>query len=231
MPVLLTQTATTTHQLHRHHRLWTSLLWAVLTMLILLITLLSYANYIINQQHKYTYNYMEAIPANKVGVVLGTSKYLVGGGINQYFLNRINATADLYFSGKIQQIIVSGDNATSSYNEPREMRRELLKRGIPPHDIYSDYAGFRTLDSILRANGVFGQRSFTVISQQFQNERAIYLGRHYNIDIIGFNAQDVAADVGIKTQIREIFARLWCMLDLYLFNSQPRYMGQPVEVE
>lgn len=217
------------NELKRHR--WTSLLWALLALLFMLAALLTYANYVINQQQVYTYSHLDKIPANKVGVVLGTSKYVVGGGLNQYFINRIEATADLYFSGKIQQIIVSGDNATLSYNEPREMRRELIKRGIPARDIYSDYAGFRTLDSILRANGVFGQRSFTVISQKFQNERAIYLGRNYRIDVIGFNAKNVDDDLNIKVEVRELFARLWCLLDVHLFNSQPRYMGQPVAVE
>jgi len=193
--------------------------------------LLWFANQIISQQRPNTYDDIEKVPYNRVAVVLGTSKYLTEGGLNQYFQNRIDATVALYFSGKINQVIVSGDNATMSYNEPREMRRELLKRGIPARAIYSDYAGFRTLDSILRAHGVFGQARFTVVSQRFQNERAIYLAHHHDLDVIGFNAKDVDAYTGFKTRVREIFARLWCLFDVYIWEREPRFMGEQITVE
>lgn len=197
----------------------------------LLFILLWIANQTVASYRKFTYDRVEDIPYNRVAVVLGTSKYLVGGGLNGYFQNRIDATASLYLSGKVSAIIVSGDNATLSYNEPREMRRELIKRGIPAKDIYSDYAGFRTLDSILRAHGVFGQNRFTVVSQRFQNERAIYLAKHHNIDVIGLNAVDVDLYTGFKTRVREYFARLWCLFDIYLWEREPKFMGEPIEVE
>ena len=203
----------------------------VITQSVTLFLLMWLANQVISHERQYTYDNVEKVPYNKVAVVLGTSKYLISGGLNQYFQNRIDATADLWFSGKISQIIVSGDNAHMSYNEPREMRRELLKRGIPARAIYSDYAGFRTLDSILRAHGVFGQTRFTVVSQRFQNERAIYLARHHKLDVIGFNARDVDAYTGFKTRTREIFARLWCLFDVYIWEREPRFMGEQIEVE
>jgi SanA protein len=207
--------------------LWRTVLFLSLTLFLLLWL----ANQVISQQRTYTYDDLEHVPYNRVAVVLGTSKYLSSGGLNQYFQNRIDATVALYFSGKINQIIVSGDNATMSYNEPREMRRELLKRGIPSRAIYSDYAGFRTLDSILRAHGVFGQTRFTVVSQRFQNERAIFLAHHYSLDVVGFNAKDVDAYTGFKTRFREVFARLWCLFDVYIWERQPRFMGDQITVE
>lgn len=204
---------------------------SILTCAAILFLLLWFANQVISQQRIYTHDDLEHVPYNRVAVVLGTSKYLSGGGLNQYFQNRIDATVALYFSGKVNQIIVSGDNATMSYNEPREMRRELLKRGIPSRAIYSDYAGFRTLDSILRAHGVFGQTRFTVVSQRFQNERAIFLAQHYSLDVVGFNAKDVDAYTGFKTRFREYFARLWCLFDVYIWERQPRFMGEQIAVE
>lgn len=203
----------------------------VISILVALFLLLWLANQVISHERQYTYDDVEKVPYNKVAVVLGTSKYLTSGGLNQYFQNRIDATVSLWLTGKIKQIIVSGDNATISYNEPREMRRELLKRGIPASAIYSDYAGFRTLDSILRAHGVFGQARFTVVSQRFQNERAIFLARHHELDVIGFNAPDVDAYTGFKTRFREFFARLWCLFDVYIWERQPRFMGEQIEVE
>lgn len=197
----------------------------------LLFILLWIANQTVATYRQYTYDRVDYIPYNRVAVVLGTSKYLSGGGLNGYFQNRIDATAALYLNGKVSAIIVSGDNANLSYNEPREMRRELIKRGIPAKDIYSDYAGFRTLDSILRAHGVFGQARFTVVSQRFQNERAIYLARQHDLDVIGFNAVDVDLYTGFKTRVREYFARLWCLFDIYIWEREPKFMGEPIEVE
>src|SRR5699024_6999105 len=110
---------------------------------------------------------VEEIPQNKVGLLLGTSQYLKGGGVNPFFKYRIEAAVELYNHGKIDFILVSGDNKHSSYNEPRDFKQALITAGIPDDKIILDYAGFRTLDSVIRANKVFGQDSITIISQQF----------------------------------------------------------------
>jgi SanA protein len=109
-----------------------------------------------------------------VGLVLGTSQYLKNGYLNWYFKYRIEATVELYKKGKIDFILVSGDNSHKNYDEPTAFKNELIKRGIPADQIYLDYAGFRTLDSVVRAKEIFGQTSITIISQKFHNERAIY---------------------------------------------------------
>ena len=91
----------------------------------------------------------------------------------------------LYERGKIHHILVSGDNSTAAYNEPEAMRKSLVKAGIPERDITLDYAGFRTLDSVVRASEVFGQGSgFTIISQPFHVERALFIARANHIDAI-----------------------------------------------
>lgn len=184
----------------------------------------------IASMRQYTYDDIEEIPHNRVALVLGTAKYLVDGGRNEYFQNRILAAAELYHRGKADYILVSGDNATIHYNEPRQMRRELLKQGIPGDAIFSDYAGFRTLDSIIRAREVFGQQHLTVVSQGFHNERAIFIGRHIGMDIVGYNAQDVTAYRGIKTRLREVMARLKCLLDVYVLGMGPKFLGEPVVI-
>lgn len=178
----------------------------------------------------YIYNDLNDIPANRVGLLLGTSRYLNSGDANPYFFNRIKAASALFFSGKIRYIIVSGDNRFTSYNEPREMRRELMKAGIPDTCIILDYAGFRTLDSVIRGSKIFGQRKFTIISQKFHNERAIYIARFKGIDAIGFNAEDPDTIVTFKVQTRELFARTMMMIDLYLLHSEPYFLGDPVKI-
>ena len=106
-------------------------------------------------------------------------------------------------SHKIEFIVISGDNSKKDYNEPLDMKNELIKAGIPPEKIYLDYAGFRTYDSVIRLDKIFGQKKFTVISQDFHNRRAIYIARHLNLQAIGFNAKDVDVYNGFKTKLRE----------------------------
>ncbi len=129
------------------------------------------------------------LPTNRVGLLLGTAKYTGPGEINLFFEYRIRAAVELYRLGKIRIVVASGDNGDLSYNEPVRMKEELVRRGIPRDDIYLDYAGFSTLDSVVRINRIFGQNRFTVISQKFQNERAIFISGYYGLDAVGFNAR------------------------------------------
>lgn len=176
-----------------------------------------------------TFNSVDEIQKNKVGLVLGTSKYLRDGRTNLFFLYRVQAAVELYNKGKIDYILVSGDNRHVSYNEPKEFRKELIKRGIPKEKIYLDYAGFRTLDSMVRAKEVFGLQEVTVISQQFHNERAIYIAKKNGLQAIGFNAQDVQGYSGFKVKTREALARTKVFLDLFM-NVQPKFLGEKIAI-
>ncbi|MCJ7466110.1 MAG: YdcF family protein [Maribacter sp.] len=176
-----------------------------------------------------TYNALEKIPKNRVGLVLGTSNKLVGGLANPFYTGRIRATVELYNANKIDFILVSGDNATLHYNEPITIKNDLIKRGVPEDKIFLDYAGFRTLDSMVRAKEVFGLDSVTVISQKFHNERAIFIAREKGLVAIGFNAQDVTSQEGFKVRFREYFARVKVFLD-FLMNTQPKFYGEKVKI-
>lgn len=177
-----------------------------------------------------TFSNSSDIKKNKVGLVLGTAKILQNGRINLYFKYRINATVELYKKGKIDFVLVSGDNGNKNYDEPTDFKNELIKRGIPENRIYLDYAGFRTLDSVVRAKEIFGQESITVISQRFHNERAIYLAEKNGISAIGFNAKDLSGKYGLKTRIREYFARTKAFLDI-IFGVEPKFLGKKIEIK
>ena len=170
------------------------------------------------------------IEKNKVGLVLGTAKTLRSGYVNQYFEYRIRATVELFKSKKIDFILISGDNSTKDYDEPTDFKTELIDRGIPADKIFLDYAGFRTLDSVVRAKEIFSQESITIISQQFHNERAIYLAEKHGIDAIGYNAKDVSAKYGIRVKIREYFARTKVFIDI-LFGVEPKFLGDKIEIK
>ena len=175
------------------------------------------------------YSNITDIPYNKTGLLPGTSKYLAAGLLNPYYTYRLEAAIRLLKAGKITYIIISGDNSSIYYNEPALMRADLLKAGIDSSCIYSDYAGFRTFDSMVRLKAIFGQDSVTVISQPFQNERAIYIASREGISAIGFNAKDVDARSGLKVQTREKLARVKLFLD-YLFGTKPKFLGEKVNI-
>ena len=172
---------------------------------------------------KALYDDLNLVPACEVGLLLGTNPYLKNGLPNKYFLYRIEAAVQLYQAKKIQYILVSGDNHRNDYNEPEEMKKALIKKGIPETSILMDYAGFRTLDSVVRAKTVFGKERFMIISQRFHNERALYLAEYNHIEAVGFNAQDVTAYYGLKTRVREYLARLKLFIDLW-FEVNPKFL-------
>lgn len=178
-----------------------------------------------------TYNSYRDIPYHKVGLLLGTSSYSAPGQPNYYFTYRIMAATELFRSGKINYILVSGDNRHISYNEPREMRRALIKAGVPEENIIQDFAGISTLDSVVRAAEVFMLKDMTIISQDFQNERALFIASKYQIDASGFNAAKPDFGFGpFKVMIREFFARIKCIFDVYFLNSRPRFLGPPIRI-
>lgn len=194
-----------------------------------IICIMACNNLINRNANQYLYNHVDEIPDNQVGLLLGTSPKLKNGKNNLYFDHRITAAIELYKAGKIKYILISGDNRQRNYNEPEYMKKALLQGGIPEEAIYLDYAGFRTLDSVVRAKKVFGQNRFTVISQKFHNARAIYIAHKNDIEAIGFNARDVDTYSGLKTQIRERLARVKVFLDL-LSRKQPRFLGEKIAI-
>ena len=171
------------------------------------------------------YRDVDAIPYRSVGLLLGTTPS-VNGLSNIFFSTRIEAAKALYERGKIRRILVSGDNSTPSYNEPEAMKRALIKAWIAEWDIKLDYAGFRTLDSVVRAKEVFGQGSgFTIISQPFHVERALFLAEANGIDAIGYGSANVSLELGLRTYIREIGARIVALYDAYI-GTDPVVLGE-----
>lgn len=175
------------------------------------------------------YDSPDEVPHCHAALVLGTSNRGRNGGPNRFFEARIDACAELYDAGKIDRIIVSGDNRFIYYNEPERMREALVRKGIPTDIIFLDYAGFRTFDSIVRAKEVFGQDSFVVISQRFHNERAVFIAGKKGMDVIGYNAGGVGLNYGFMTYVRECLARCKVFLDL-LTGKKPHFLGDPVEI-
>lgn len=209
---------------------WKFLFSSILTFVLACILIVFVANWRVESKtDNLVYSDVQKIPHRKVGLLLGTSKNLGNGLINLYFQYRIDAATVLFKEGKIDYILISGDNGTKEYNEPEDMKAALVENGIPAERIILDYAGFRTFDSIFRADKIFGQQKFTIISQDFHTRRAIYIAHHLGLDAIGFNAKDVSKNFGFKTQLREKFARTNMFLD-FVFSTKPKFLGEKIVI-
>ncbi len=179
---------------------------------------------------QYCFDEIEALPQAKVGLLLGTTPRLADGRVNLFFKYRIEAAKELIDSGKVDTLLISGDNSEANYNEPESMRRALLAKGVAEEKIVLDYAGFRTLDSVIRAKEVFGQEKLTVISQPFHNYRAVFIARSKGLEAVGFNANDVAVKTSLKVRLREVFAR-WVAVGDVIFQRQPKFLGEKIIIE
>lgn len=177
------------------------------------------------------YTEVDKIPENKVGLVLGTSKYSRTGRANLFFLYRMQAAADLYHSGKVKHLILSGDNSLSYYNEPKDMKLALRKKNVPDSAITLDYAGFRTFDSVVRSKKVFNRDTITIVTQEFHVYRALFISNYYDIEAIGFVTTKVPEGYSLYTRFREYLARCKAVIDLYLLKQKPKFLGKKIEIE
>lgn len=200
-----------------------------LFLLIVLIAII-YANLLVTSHKEFTHSNISNVSKEYACLVLGTSKFLSNGDVNSFYQYRMDATVEAYTAGKCSKIVVSGDNRRYNYNEPEQMKQSLVAMHIPADVIFCDYAGARTLDSVLRFKYVFGQSSGIVISQEFHNERAIYIGKNNGINLTGFNAKEVDAYNGFRTKFREIFSRVRAVADIEIFHSKARHYGQPITI-
>ncbi len=204
--------------------------WLFILVLLCFLSLLLCNSWINRSTVSQLYTDSSAIPARKVGLVLGASKNTIRGTNNMYFTYRMQAAYELYKTGKVQYLLLSGDNHTEGYDEPTDMRDALIKLGIPDSCIVLDYAGFRTLDSVVRCKEVFGEDSITIISQEFHNQRAVFIANKSGVHAIAFNAQEVNKNYSLKTRIREYFARVKCVLDIYILHTDPKFLGEKIKI-
>lgn len=203
-------------------------------LLLLVGVILTCNQIVVNSTKEKVFNDINSIKSAEVGLLLGTTPQTrIGGRKNMFFKYRIDAAEDLYNAGKIKYILISGDeNSLDGVNEPECMKDSLVARGIPKNVIFLDRKGFRTLDSVVRMSKVYGVRIFTIISQRFHNERALYLAEHLGLDVEdlqAYNAKEPTSTMSMMTYIREYFARVKMFFDIWT-NKQPSNLedGQPL---
>jgi SanA protein len=159
---------------------------------------------------------------------------VLGAGLNRdgspgvVLRDRVGAAADLYFSGKVDKLLMSGDNTTPYYNEPGAMERYALSLGVPAEDIVLDYAGRRTYDSCFRARAIFNIEKLVVVTQAFHLPRALFLCNALEIDAYGVTADEANYNRYSYTfwWVREILASGKAYWDIFISQPEP-ILGHP----
>lgn len=201
------------------------ILWTTCVMAFVCIVFMLICNQIVvNNAKGKAFSDIDSIKHNRVGLLLGTTPQArITKVKNYFFIYRIDAAEELYKAGKIEQILISGDEKSlDGINEPECMRDSLVARGIPSSAIFLDGKGYRTINSVINANKVYGLKSFTIISQEFHNERAIYQAEHLGLNVENlqaYNAKMPKSRRAFLTTIREYFARVKMFIDLITFNE------------
>ena len=177
------------------------------------------------------YSKVKEVPQKRAALVLGTAKYMVGGGENYFYTYRIRAASTLFKAGKVKAIVVSGDHSTKYYNETSKMQQDLIKAGVPRKYITVDPRGVRTLDSLLRAEAIFDLKDYIIVSQKFHLERALFIAKVKGQKVIGFTAKDIpGTTAAYRMKAREYLARAKAFLDVYILDTKPKFDGKKVKV-
>ena len=163
----------------------------------------------------------------KVGVVPGARIYS-NRRLSAYLQDRVDRAMELYRAGKIEKIIMSGDNRSRYYDEATAMRNYAIENGIPPDDVLRDFAGLRTLDTVWRARDLWQLDEYVIITQQFHLPRSLYLARALGVNVQGFAADNrtYMASVATRLAAREWLARVGAWFDINILRTHPRHLGE-----
>ena len=162
--------------------------------------------------------------AAPVGVLFGTSQFLRSGQANPHYYGRVNLAAELYHQGRVEYLLVSGDNRTRYYNEPARMQEDLLERGVPVEAMILDHAGFSTFDTLKRAKQVFAVDQTLLITQDYHLPRALFIAHSLGLDSYGCVADGPYWTAMKSIFFRELAARLKTLGDLYIWKREPRIL-------
>jgi len=199
--------------------------------MIVVMGLIALNTYISKEAEPNLYSDIKKVPVKKAALVLGTAKYMVGGGKNYFYTYRIRAAVKLFKAGKVKAIVVSGDHSTKYYNETKKMQKDLIKAGIPSRYIALDPLGLRTLDSVVRAEAIFDLKDYIIVSQKFHLERALFIAKAKEQKVIGFIAKDIPGTAAAyRMKAREYLARAKAFLDVYILHTTPKFYGKKEKV-
>lgn len=175
----------------------------------------------------YRYDDPALVPQQRVALVFGAG-VRPDGTPTRMLADRVRAGAQLYLDGRVDKLLMSGDNSSVAYDEVSAMRRYAEQLGVPPEDITLDYAGFSTYESCYRARDIFGVQSAVLVTQRFHLPRAVYTCRALGIDASGVGTPDwgaYRAPVILRYRLREALATLNALWQLHVTRPLPTFLG------
>jgi vancomycin permeability regulator SanA len=203
---------------------WTTLL---LIALLLILGLLAPSLYVAMATSAYRYDNLAALPARRVAIVFGAG-VRPDGRLSPMLADRVGAAVELYQLGRVEKLLMTGDNSRIDYDEVTAMRDYAIERGVPASDITRDYAGFRTYDSCYRARAIFGVEQATLITQRYHLPRAVYSCRQLGVEAIGIGTPDwgIYRDaLLLQYSLREALATGQALWELHITQPQPMFLG------
>lgn len=166
--------------------------------------------------------------SSDVAIVLG-AKVLGNGSPSTVLADRLDTGIELYKSGRVKKLLLSGDHGQTNYDEVNNMRRYAISKGVPEEDIFMDHAGFSTYDSMYRARDIFLVNKAVIVTQEFHLPRALFIARSLGLDAKGVTA-DKRKYVGAGyLSFREVFARTKAFLQLSI-RTKPKYLGPAIPI-
>jgi len=171
---------------------------------------------------------LQQLPFAQVAIIPGASVH--GKTPSTILSDRLQCGLDLYKAGKVKKILLSGDNGQSDYNELKPMLDFMLRNQVNPEDLFVDHAGFRTLDTLIRAKEVFQVKEAIFVSQNFFLPRAIYLGLELNLTLYAYECNLRVYKKEGFYGLREFFARQLALWDI-VWDTPPKYLGNPYPIE
>lgn len=214
----------------RRKRIRQALVWCLTGLGAVALVTLALNEWVVRSTRDRVFADLTGLPTNDVALVLGTGRLLQSGRVNPHFRERVITAAVLFHEGKVRHLLLSGDNHVKSYDEPADMKEALLALDVPASAMTLDCAGFRTLDSVVRAREVFGQGKVTIVTDDFHAARAVFSATHSDLQAVAFCSASVPASSSARSRVREVAARVKAVLDLYVLRTQPHFLGDPVEI-
>ena len=206
-----------------------NLRYLLLIIILIIISIITINYYIVNFWESKIVS-LDELEKHKIWLVLWAS-VKPDWNPSDILADRLKTSYEAYKLWKISKIIVSGDNRKVNYNEPDNMKKYLVKLWVKPEDIQPDYAGFDTYDSMYRAKEIFSVKEMVVFTQQYHLYRALYIANKLWIKSV-WVISDKHIYLGIiRYKSREILSRIKAFLEVEIFKTQSKFLGDKIEIK
>jgi vancomycin permeability regulator SanA len=206
--------------------------WSFFSVVSLLLIWFLLSSIVYFKTRTYRSDKIDSLQEQKVAIIFGARIYS-NGQPSPFLKDRVDGGIALYRAGKVQKLLMSGDNRVLEYDEVTAMKKYAIAQGMPAGDIVLDYAGFSTYETCYRAKEIFGVNSAILVTQDYHLPRAVYTCRKLGLDATGFAQPDWSRykDAMPRTMFREYLAHIKMFIDLYITKPLPTFLGQKENID